>query len=121
MLARTRLEELSLALPERERKHLLERITRRMQNAEAEETFPVELKEDERERIISHEIQEAGLWVRFLVWLRTFLTGRTRREVFVDIRLRQLKSRIQLVNPGLSGFETRDLTPKFARNLFQVY
>ncbi|HUI69005.1 MAG TPA: DUF5312 family protein [Spirochaetia bacterium] len=120
-MARTRLEELSLALPERERKDLLERISRRMQYAEGEETVPVELKEDERERIISHEIQQAGLWVRFLVWLRTFLTGRTRREVFIDIRLRQLKSHIQLLNPGLSGFETRDLTPKFARSLFQVF
>ncbi len=121
MREKTRLEELSLALPEKERKDLLERITRRMERTEGEEAFPVELKEDEREKIISHEMAEASVWVRFLVWLRTFLTGRTRREVFVDIRLRQLKSHIQSLNPGLTGFDTRDLSPKFARRLFQLY
>lgn len=121
MLEKTKLEELSLALPEKERKDLLERITRTIERTEGEEAFPVELREDEREKIISHEMKEASLWVRFLVWLRTFLTGRTRREVFVDIRLRQLKSHIQSVNPGLTGFETRDLTPKLARRLFQLY
>jgi hypothetical protein len=121
MRAKTRLEELSLALPEKERKDLLERIARRMERTEPDEAFPVELKEDERDKIISHEMQEAGVWVRFLLWLRTFLTGRTRREVFVDLRLKQLKSHVQAVNPGLTGFETRDLTPKFARRLFQVY
>jgi hypothetical protein len=121
MRAKTRLEELSLALPEKERKDLLERIARRMEQTEPEETFPIELREDEREKIISHEIQEAGPWVRFLLWLRTFLTGRARREVFVDIRLRNLKSHIQSVNPGLTGFETRDLSPKLARRLFRIY
>ncbi len=121
MRAKTRLEELSLALPEKERKDLLERIARRMERTEPEEAFAVELKEDEREKIISHEIQEAGPWVRFLLWLRTLLSGRTRREVYVDIRLRKLKSHIQSVNPGLTGFETRDLSPKLARRLFQVY
>jgi len=121
MLEKTRLEELSLALPEKERKDLLERIARRMERTEGEEAFPVELKEDEREKIISFEMKEAGVWVRFLIWLRTFITGRTRKEVFVDIRLRRLKSHIQSVNPGLTGFETRDLTPKLARRLFEVY
>jgi hypothetical protein len=92
-----------------------------MERTEPEETFPVDLKEDEREKIISHEIAQAGLWVRFLLWLRTFLTGRTRREVFIDIRLRQLKFHIQAVNAGLTGFETRDLTQKLARRIYQIY
>ena len=82
MLEKTRLEELSLALPEKERKDLLERIARRMERTEGEEAFPVELKEDEREKIISFEMKEAGVWVRFLIWLRTFITGRTREGSF---------------------------------------
>ncbi len=121
MWQKTRLEELSEALPERERRELLERIARRMERAGSEESFPVELKEDEREKIISFEMKEASLWVRFLLWLRTFLTGRTRREVFIDIRLRRIKTRIHSLNPGLTGFETRDLSPKFARRVFQIY
>lgn len=121
MLEKTTLEKLSEALPENERKELLERIARRMERAGSEEPFPVELREDEREKIISFEMNRAGLWVRFLIWLRTFLTGRTRREVFIDIRLRQLKAHIRSLAPGITGFETRDLSPRFARRLYQIY
>ncbi len=121
MFEKTRLEELSMALPEKERKDLLERIERRMEHEETEEPIPVELRENEREKLISHEMQEASAWVRFLLWLRTFLTGRPKKEVFIDIRLRKLKSHINSVNPGLTGFETRDLTPKLARRLYQVW
>ncbi|HTP60207.1 MAG TPA: DUF5312 family protein, partial [Spirochaetia bacterium] len=31
------------------------------------------------------------------------------------------KSHIQTVNPGLTGFETRDLSPKLARRFFQIF
>jgi len=121
MLEKTRLEELSLELPEKERKELLERIGKRMERDEGEEAVPVELKPDEREKIITYEMKKATGWVRFLLWLRTFLSGRPREEVYLDIRLRALKSHIRAVSPGITGFETRDLTPKFARKLYDVH
>ena len=121
MREKSRLEELSMALPEQERKDLLERIARRMEQGEGEEAFHIELRDNERDTIISREMEEAGLWVRFLVWLRTFLTGRAKKDVFVDLRVKQLKAHIQALAPGLTGFETRDLSPKLARKLFQVY
>ena len=40
MLEKTRLEELSIALPDKERKELLERISRRMEREESEEGGP---------------------------------------------------------------------------------
>ena len=121
MIEKSRLEELSTALPEKERKQLLERISRRMEREESEEAVPVELQEDEREKIISYEMKKAGWWVHFLVWIRTFLSGRKPREVYLDIRLRLLKGRIRAVNPNLSGFDTRDLTPRFARRVYDLY
>jgi len=121
MLEKTRLEELSLELPEKERKDLLERIAKRMEREEAEESFPVVLREEERDKVISFEMKEAGPWVRFLLWLRTFFSGRPRKEVFVDIRLRRLRSAINAASPGLSGFDTRDLSPRLARRIWQIW
>jgi hypothetical protein len=121
MLEKSRLEELSAALPESERKEMLDRISKRMEREETEETVPVELAADEREKIISYEMKRAAWWVRFLIWLRTFFSGRSKVDVFLEIKLGLLKAKIRSVNPGLTGFETRDLTPKFARILYDMY
>ena len=121
MLEKTRLEELSIALPDKERKELLERISRRMEREEGDEAVPVELREDEREKIIDYELRRAGWWVQFVVWLRRLLTGRRTREVFVDVRLRRLRAAIRAASPGLSGFDTRDLSPKFARKVYDLF
>jgi len=121
MPEKSRLEELSKELPEKERKELLERIGKRMEHEEGEEPVPVELHEDERRKIIAFEMKKAGGWVRFLLWLRTFFTGKPRTEVFMDIRLGQLKTHIRSVSPGITGFESRDLSVKFARKLYDVF
>ena len=121
MLEKSRLEELSMALPEKERKALLERIGRRMEREEGEEAVQVELQEDEREKIIAYELKKASAWVRFMLWMRTFFTGKPKKEVFLDIRLRLLKNHIRSVSPGITGFETRDLSSKFARKLYDLY
>ncbi len=55
------------------------------------------------------------------MWLLTFFTGKPRTEVFLDIRLRHLKTHIRAVSPGVTGFETRDLSAKFARKLYDVF
>jgi hypothetical protein len=121
MLEKSRLEELSMALPESERKDLLERIGKRMEREESEEAVPVELKEDEREKIVAFEMKKASAWVRFMLWLRTLVSGKARADVFLEIRLRILKAHIRAVSPGLTGFETRDLSPKFGRKLYDIY
>jgi hypothetical protein len=121
MPEKSRLEELSKELPEKERKELLERIGKRMEHEDGEEAVPLELQEDERQKIISFEMKKAGTWVRFLLWLRTFFTGKQRTEVYFDIRLHQLKAHIRALSPGITGFETRDLSVKFARKLYDVF
>lgn len=121
MLEKTRLEELAIALPDKERKDLLERISRRMEREEGEEAVPVELREDEREKIIAYELARSPWWVQFVVWLRSLVSGRRARDVFVTVRLRRLRSAIRAASPGLSGFDTRDLTPRFARKVYDLY
>jgi len=121
MLEKSRLEELSTALPEKERKELLDRIGKRMEREESDEAVPVELHDNEREKIITYEMKKATAWVRFMVWLRTFMTGHSREDVFLEVRLRLLRSKIRQETPGLSGFDTRDLSSKFARKLYDLY
>ncbi len=121
MLEKTRLEELSIALPEAERKELLERITRRLEREESDDAIAIELRDEERQKIIAYEMRQANWWVRFRIWLRSLVSGRPPREVFVDVRLRQLRGRIRSASPGLTGFDTRDLTPRFARRLWDLY
>jgi len=121
MLEKSRLEELSEELPERERRELLERIGKRMEREGSEEAVPVELQEDERQKIIAFEMKKAGTWIRFLMWLRTFFSGKPRTEVFLDLRLRHLKTHIRSLSPGITGFETRDLSAKFGRKLYDVF
>jgi hypothetical protein len=120
-MEKSRLEELSKALPEKERKELLERIGRRMEQEESEDPVPVELQQDERDKIIIYELKKASAWVRFMLWLRTLVSGRSRSEVFLDIRLRSLKNHIRSKCPGITGFESRDLSVKFARKLYDLY
>ncbi|HET6452322.1 MAG TPA: DUF5312 family protein [Spirochaetia bacterium] len=117
----SRLEELSKELPEKERKALLERIGRRLEREEGEEAVAVELEDDERQKIISFEMKKASSWDRFLIWLRTFFSGRAREQVFLDIRLRHMKAHMRTAYPGITGFDTRDLSVKFARKLYDVY
>jgi hypothetical protein len=120
-MEKSRLDELSKALPEKERKELLERIGRRMEQEEGEDPVPVELQQDERDKIISYELKKASAWIRFNLWLRTLVSGRPRRDVFLDIRLRLLKNHIRSQSPGMTGFETRDLSARFARKLYDLY
>lgn len=121
MNEKTKLEEMSSELPEKERKELLAKITRKMHSGEREEIVRVELKKEERERLIAEEMLQISGWVRFILWLKSFFSGKSMRELFINLKLNQLKRIIKQRNPGISGFETRNLTPKFAREIFDLY
>ncbi len=121
MAEKTRLEELSGELPDKEREELLNKISRSGKQEDREEIIPVTLKEDERERLISEEMLRISWLFKVLLWLKGLLTGKSKRELFVKMQLNRVKYRIRQRNPGLTGFETRNLTPKFANYLYDLY
>jgi hypothetical protein len=121
MLQKTKLEEISSELPEPERRELLERIIRSMGREGQPDFSRIELKQEERERLVGEEIQNLSPWVRFILWLRGLFSGKSKRDVFVDLKIKQLKRGIRHKSSGLTGFETRDLTSKFARQMFDLY
>ncbi len=118
---RTKLEEISAELPERERRELLAKISKTAERGETEEIARVELPKEERERILAQEMSRLSAWERFLIWLSRLFTGRSKRDVFLSHKLRSLKRAIKQKNPGITGFETRNLTPRFARQLFDLH
>ncbi len=121
MLEKTKLEEISSELPERERRELLAKITRSLDKEGRDEFSRIELKLEERERLMAEEMQGMSLWARFVLWLRRLFSGKNKREVFVDHKIKQIKRGIRQKSSGITGFETRNLTPKFARHFFDVY
>ena len=108
-------------LPERERRELLARITRSLGRDATGEYSRVELKQEERERLVAEEMQNLSFWDRFVLWFRGLFSGKEKRDLFVDLKINQLKRGIRHQSSGLTGFETRDLSPKFARQLFDLY
>jgi len=121
MLEKTKLEEISSELPEHERRELLARITRSLSTEGSAEYRRIELKKEERERLLAEEMQNLSAWARFVLWLRGLFSGKSKRDQFVDLKIKQLKRDIRHQSAGLTGFETRDLTAKFARQLFDLY
>ena len=121
MADKTKLEELSGELPEKERRDLLEKITRRIRSDDREEVVAVEIEEEERERLAREELEAVSWWLRLVLWLQSVLTGRTRRDLFLSHKLSMLRHHIRQKSPGLVGTETRDLTPRFAQRLFDVH
>mgnify|MGYP001091040710 CR=1 FL=1 len=121
MLVKTKLEEISAQLPERERRELLAKIARGMSREERDELTRVELKAEERERLLAEELAQSGWWVTLLLWLRGLYSGRPRRDLFIELKIREIKRGIRQKASGLTGFETRNLTAKFARLLFDLY
>jgi len=121
MLEKTKLEEISSELPEAERRELLARITRSLGNGAQGEYSRIELKQEERDRLLAGEMQNLSLWTRFILWMRGLLSGKSKQDLFVDLKIKQLKRGIRHKSAGLTGFETRDLSPKFARQLFDLY
>jgi len=121
MLEKTKLEEISSALPEAERRELLARITRSLGRDTRGEYRRIELKQEERERILAEEIHALSFWDRFLLWFKGLFNPKSKRDLFVDLKIKQLKREIRHKSSGLTGFETRDLSAKFARQLFDLY
>ena len=121
MLEKTKLEEISSELPESERRELLARITRFLGKEGRAEYSRIELKQEEWERLVAEEMQNLSAWARFVFWLKGLLSGKSKRDLFVDLKIKQLKRGIRHKSSGLTGFETRDLTTKFARQLFDLY
>jgi hypothetical protein len=121
MAVKSKFEELSSGLTEIERKELLEKINKSMEGSDGEYYIHVDLEEDEKKRLIHEEIGKLSVWKKFLLWVFKTLTGRDRDQVYLTMKIADIKRSVKRTNPGLTGFETRELTVKFIKCVYDLY
>ncbi|HUX21610.1 MAG TPA: DUF5312 family protein [Spirochaetia bacterium] len=123
MSDRSIFERLADTLPEKERKDLLEKIHQSMSFGDGgdENIYEKQMTSDEREVLIKQDLDRLSLVARFLIWLRSAVSGKSKKDLLVSSKIRALKAVINNKCPGLTGFETRDITAKFAHAVFGLY
>ncbi|MBN2352066.1 MAG: hypothetical protein JXD23_05800 [Spirochaetales bacterium] len=121
MVVKSKFEELSGTLTDIERKELLDKIHKSMEGSDGEYYIHVDLEEEEKKRLIREEIGSLSLWRRFVLWVLKTLTGRDRDQVFLSMKISEIKRSVRRTNPGLTGFETRELTVKFVKCVYDLY
>lgn len=110
-------------MPEKEREELLNKLKRSLYVPEEveERKYHREIDGNEREEKLTKDLNRVSFFSRILLWLRSKLSGKSIREMYLNTRIKQLKKGIGSKYPGLTGFETRDLTPKVAEMIFGIY
>ncbi|MBN1687294.1 MAG: hypothetical protein JW852_11600 [Spirochaetales bacterium] len=116
-------KELSRYMPEKEREELLSKLKRSLYVPEEveERKYHREIDKNEREEKLLKDLNKVSFFSRILLWIKSKLSGKTIREMYLNTRIKHFKKNIASKYPGLTGFETRDLTPKVAEMVFGVY
>ena len=115
--------DLARYMPDAEREALLEKL-RRSIHADSDERDMMlhrEVGEEERQQRIEKDMADMSLFARFILWVRSKFGGKSVRESFLTMRMKMLRRSIQNQYPGITGFETRDLNPKLAEDIFQIF
>ncbi|MCK4541871.1 MAG: hypothetical protein KAU17_06515 [Spirochaetales bacterium] len=123
MSEKTVFQELSKTLPEQERKDLLSRITQSISLSESqvENVYHKEIGQEEKIALIKQDLSQISWFSNMILWFLSTFTGKKKEEVYLQRRMGAIKRKIQHKYPGLTGFETRDLTPKLAHEVFELY
>lgn len=114
--------DLSRGLTQNERDELLKKIKTSLTiDNENSGLHQEEMDKDEKLAIIKKEKNEISLIRRFFLWLQSKLTGRSVEELMLSGKLKRIKRKIRKKDSGLTGFETRNLTPRFAELVYELY
>jgi len=115
--------ELSRDLSENDRADLLKKINHSL-NITDEKDITIherEMDKDERTSLIHEEINILPVLLRFFLWFRSKITGRTEKDLYLSSKISKLKRKIHKQDSHLTGFETRNLTPHFAEAVYKLY
>ena len=122
MVKKDVLDELSYALPEKERVKLLERINRNIRKNDVEdEAVKKEKQSHDRETFVAEELNNTGWFTRLIMMIRCKFSGKNMGDIVVDRRMKRLKKSISRRQPNITGFESRNLTPEFGEKVFDLY
>ncbi len=123
MNERSVFKDLSRYMPDKEREELLSRLKRSLYVAEEaeEKKYHKEIDRNEREEHLTQDLNKVSWISRLILWIKSKLSGKSLREIYLNSRIKQFKKVIASKYPGLTGFETRDLSPKVALAVLGIY
>lgn len=109
----SRVETLARALPDDERKTLLERISRSLNidDANRKRIIHSELRTERRNELIRLDMDRMSIGERIRLWLSGFFSTTGERERFLALRLAQTRQRAQTAKAGLVDFDSRFFLP----------
>ncbi len=116
-------EDLSSSISERERKDLLKKINLSMNiNPGIDESiYNVEVSREDKNRMIIEDLKHLGFFERLIIKIRQIFTGKSEEAVYTSIRFRQLKKSINRKMPGITGFETRNISRNMGEIVYNLY
>lgn len=115
--------ELSRDLSDGDRTDLLKKINQSLNINEEDDNsiFEKEMDNDEKTALIHEELNTLPLLIRFFLWFRSKLSGKSEKDLYLTGKISRLKRKIRHQSSNLTGFETRNLTPQFAEQVFNLY
>lgn len=114
--------ELSRDLSDGDRTDLLKKINQSLNiNEENNSIIEKEMDNDEKTALMHNEINTLPLLIRFLLWIKSKISGKSEKEMYLSGKISKLKRKIRHQSSHLTGFETRNLTPHFAEQVFDLY
>lgn len=122
-MKKTVLEQLSGDLPEREREELLLKIKQSITSMNVTDLeAPTEAhSEGERNILIREEMKNLSFFKKLMLWFFSRFSGKKKEDVFAHRKVQALKRIINHKAPGITGFETRNITPVLATEIFDIY
>lgn len=114
--------DLSKGLTHNERDEFLKKIKNSLSiDNEESGLHQEEMDKDERLALIKKEKNEISMLWRFFLWIQSKFTGKSVEELLLAGKLLRIKKKIKKKHSGLTGFETRNLTPHFAEMVYDLY
>ncbi len=115
--------DLSRSLNDSERNELLHSINTslRMNTADEPEESSVDNNEEEMQLKLNQDLRSAGLFDRFILWLKKMVSGKDSTTLMLEMKLGHIKKIIRQGGGNLTGFETRDLKQGIPEALWPLY
>ena len=116
-------DDLSTSITEKERRDLLKKINLSMNiNPGIDESiYNVEMNKDERSRMLIEDLKNLTFFEKILLKIKQLFSGKSEGAVYTDLRFKQLKKSINRKMPGITGFETRNISRKMADIVYALY
>jgi Family of unknown function (DUF5312) len=119
----TAFHELSRDLSDRDRSELLTKISLSLNISDQKENnvYEKDMDTEEKNSLLNAEINILPVFLRLFLWIKSKITGKTERDLYLSGKITDLKRKIRKQASNITGFETRNLTPHFAEQVYNLY